>query len=78
MPKKKNMWIQNIDIKEGSLRDQLNVPKGRRIPKGVLNNIAEGNVGTHVQYRGKSIAVTPLLKKRAVLARTMSKWRKNK
>ncbi len=78
MAKKKNLWIQKAGMKEGGLREQLNVPKGRKIPPGVLNQIAEGNIGTHVQYRGKSVAVTPLLKKRAVLARTMCSWRKRK
>lgn len=75
MPRKKNMWIQKTDMKEGSLRNQLHVPKGRKIPAGLLNQIAEGNIGTHVQYRGKSFPLTDTLKKRAVLARTMSKWR---
>ena len=75
MARKKNKWVQKVKMKEGGLRDQLNVPKGRTIPPGVLNNIAEGNIGTHVQYRGKSVKITPKLKKRAVLARTMKSWR---
>ena len=78
MTKKKNMWLQKVDMKEGGLRQQLHVKKGRKIPPGVLNKIAEGNIGTHVQYGGKSVPITDKLKKRAVLARTMSKWRKPK
>lgn len=63
-------------LKKGGLRNQLGVPKDSKIPSGVLNKIAGGNVGTHVQYRGESIKITPLMKERAVLANNMRKWKK--
>jgi hypothetical protein len=76
MARKKNIWLHKVGMKKGGLRNQLNVPKGKTIPPGVLDKLAEGNVGTHVQYRGKSVKITPKMKKRAVLARTMKSWRK--
>lgn len=58
------------NVKKGALRKQLGVPSGRNIPEGLLERIAGTDIGNHVQYRGKSFAVTPLLKKRAVWAKT--------
>jgi hypothetical protein len=65
-------------LKKGALREQLGVPARRKIPPGVRKKLAEGNIGTHVQYRGKSIAITPLLQERARLAQNMSKWKRRK
>jgi hypothetical protein len=58
------------NTKKGALRKQLGIHEGRNIPDGLLERIAETPIGNHVSYNGKSLTVTPLLKKRAVLART--------
>ena len=66
----KKKWIQDIKMKKGALHRQLGVPSRRKIPSGLLNKVSNANIGTKV--RGHT--VTPLLKKRAVLARTLRKY----
>ena len=79
MPKK---WIQKAlkKRKEGSLHRQLDVPQSKTIPKTLLNEIKSTPVGEKVHNPtlvGKKIVkVTGLLKKRAVLAKTLRKMRK--
>ena len=71
MAKKKN-FIQKAIKKPGALRAQLGVKEGSTIPKSTLNKIANAKVGDTVAGR----KVTAQLKRRAVLARTMSKFKK--
>jgi len=63
MAKDKN-WIQKSDIKKGALRKQLGVPAGKDIPKAKLKKAENSK--------------NPLLKKRVILAETLSKLRKKK
>jgi hypothetical protein len=56
-------WIQNAIKKPGSLRKELHVKKGKKIPKGKLKKAAKAK-GTEG--------------KRARLALTLSKLRKKK
>lgn len=59
-------WMQKAFGRHpGALHRQLGYPKSEHIPTGLVNEIAEANVGTHV--RGHK--VTMLLKRRAVAAR---------
>jgi len=70
-------FIQSAITKPGALRSQLNVKSGQKIPKTFLNKIADAPVDTRVtnptKTGKKSVKVTKLLKRRASLARTLSK-----
>jgi len=54
----------------GALHKQLHIPRDEPIPTGILDRIHDQGVGSHVQSRGQSVPVTPLLKKRAGFARS--------
>ena len=71
--RKKKMWIQKTGIKRhpGKLHKQLGIPMGKKIPSKLLTDIASADIGTKV--RGHK--VTGLLKKRAVLARSLRKFK---
>jgi len=68
-------WIQKIDLKKGALSRQLGIPEEKDIPITLLNKIIETPIGKTIRNptkRGKRlIRVTPLLKRRAVLAKTL-------
>jgi len=66
-------WIQQARISrhKGSLRQQLGIKSDRKIPSKLLTEISSARIGTRV--RGHT--VTPLLKKRVVLARTLRRLR---
>lgn len=70
--KRKKMWIQKTGIKKhpGMLHIQLGIPVGKKISTKLLSQITNANIGTKV--RGHK--VTNLLKKRAVLAKTLRKY----
>lgn len=70
MPRKKNLWIQGIEPRKGALHRQLGYPPTAKLPAGLIREISQANIGTHV--RGHT--VTPLLKKRAVFANTVRKF----
>lgn len=57
-------WIQKAIKKPGSLRETLNVNKGKDIPDSKLKRAAEGK------------GVSKKTQKRAVLAETLKKMRK--
>lgn len=67
-------WIQTTGIRRikhrGALHKQLKIPQGRKIPSKLLTEISKASIGTKV--RGHR--VTGLLKKRAVLARTLRRY----
>ena len=75
MGKSKDKWIQSMSksIKkrhtEGSLRKQMKVKEGEKIPLVFLNKIIDAEIGARVTNPSsvgiKSIIVTELLKKRA-------------
>lgn len=52
-------WIQKMHLKKGALKEELHVPKGKKIPAATLNKAAHSS--------------NPTLKKRAVLAKTFKK-----
>jgi hypothetical protein len=64
-------WIQKAKLHKGRLHHQLGIPAGKVIPRKLLSNVASARIGTKV--RGHR--VTPLLHRRAVLARTLRRLR---
>mgnify|MGYP001174057816 CR=1 FL=1 len=70
---KTTKWIQKAHIKKGALHKQLGYSTGKHIPKGILGKLKEAHLGTHVKVLGKSVTVTPLLKKRAIFAYNIRK-----
>ena len=77
----KKYWIQNAvsKHKKGSLHRQLGVPKDKKIPKSLLARIKKTEIGNTVKNPCKTgkrkMKVTPLLKKRAVLAYTLRSFK---
>lgn len=55
-------WIQGINMKKGALHQQLNVPLGQKIPAAKVEAAAHSS--------------NPTLKKRAILAKTLKKFKK--
>lgn len=67
-------FIQRAIKRPGALRRALGIKKGRKIPSSVLSKIARAKIGKRISVDGK-ITVTRKLKKRAVLARTLRRFR---
>ena len=65
-------FMQDIEGKKGALRAQLRIPKNKNIPCTFLQKIRKTDLGKTIhnptQVGIREIKVTPLLKKRAVLA----------
>ena len=76
MSRKKKKWIPKL--KTGSLHKQLHLKKDEKIPKSILLRIKNSKIGDTFKFRGYNIRVTRKLKKRGVLAYTMSKFRKHR
>ena len=71
MTKKNNKdFLDDIDLKEGSLRKQLGYKKdnNKKIPLTLLRNIMKKEIGDTIIHNDKNIKITELLKKRANLA----------
>ena len=68
-------WIQDIDMKKGSLRKQLQIPESKKIPKSLLDRIIKAKPGEIVKNpteTGKRrIKVTRKLERRAILAKNL-------
>lgn len=64
-------WIQGAAPKKGALHRELGYRQGEPLPHGLLNEIYDANIGTHV--RGHK--VTRLLKRRVVFAVNAQKRR---
>jgi hypothetical protein len=64
-------WIQKAKLKKGCLSKQLGIPIEKNIPMPLLNKVAKTEIGKKVATPKGKITVTPLLKKRAVMARTL-------
>ena len=65
-------WIQGAAPKKGALHRQLGYNPDDPLPRGLLMDIEEANIGTHV--RGHK--VTTLLKRRVNFALNAQKRRK--
>jgi len=57
------------DLKEGSLRRQLKIPAGKKIPRTLLRKIKDAPIGSTVE----GFKVTRLLKQRATFAYNFAK-----
>jgi hypothetical protein len=72
-------FMQDIEGKKGALRAQLRIPKSKTIPCTFLQKIRKTELGKTIknptQIGVDEIKVTPLLKKRAVLALTYKRVR---
>lgn len=73
-------WIQTL--KKGTLKRQLKIPEKNRIPKKLLIKIKQAKLRSRIKNpvkKGKRIIkVTPLLKKRAVVALTLAQIHRRK
>ena len=63
----KDQWIQKAIKHEWWLRKQLWISPDKTIPKKLLEDLAWAEIWTSVSWH----SVTPLLKKRATLAKTL-------
>lgn len=68
---KAKKWIQRTKIKKGALSKQIGVPVSKNIPIKVLNKIVKADIGTKVTVPKGRVTVTRLMKRRAVMARTL-------
>ena len=70
-------WIQSVGIKKGMLSRQLGIPEKENIPKTLLDEIINAKAGEKIKnptlIGKKSIKVTRLLERRAIMARTLNK-----
>jgi len=75
----KKKWIQKALKKKGALHKQLGIPANAKIPKTLLAKIKSAPIGKTVKNPTKvgkrKFKVTGLLKKRAVLAYTLRKFK---
>jgi hypothetical protein len=73
MPPKKRQTItldgEEFDIREGALRQQLQVPKGHKFSIIGLSRLSKIPNGEKFKYLQKEFKMTGLLKRRIVLAR---------
>lgn len=65
----KSKWIQEANIKKGSLHRELGIPEDKKIPKSTLQRLAK--------YKGKDKRRLRL-KRMAVLAMTLAKLHSKK
>ena len=77
---RKKFWIQKAIKKKGALSRQLGIPKSDTIPITLLRAIVKAPIGKTIRNptkKGKrTIKVTRLLKRRAVLALTLRRLRR--
>lgn len=75
--KGKKKWIQSTGIKKGALSRQLGIAEEENIPKTLLDEIIRAKAGDVIKnptkVGKKSIKVTRLLERRAILARNLKK-----
>ncbi len=81
--KKKKNWIQKAIKHPGALHKHLGIPMNKKIPKTLLVEIKEAEVGQIIKNPTKTgkrrIKVTETLKKEATLALTLRRFhRKSK
>lgn len=67
----------NLDIKEGTFRSALGVKEGEKVNPSDTQKIISAKEGAKVKVStGKTVTATPLLKKKANLAKNMRSWKK--
>ena len=65
-----------ITMEKGRLHRDLNIPMDKKIPMSLINRLAAVENGEMFAYQGKQKKMTPALKKRVVLARTLIGFKK--
>jgi hypothetical protein len=74
--------IRDLDDMNNPLREQLGISQKRKVPVTLSQKISRTPAGKTISNPTKAgkkrIKVTPLMKKRAVLAKNIPKWRKSK
>ena len=64
-------WIQKSKLKKGALSRQLGIPIKENIPMSLLNTIVKKKLKQKIRVKGKYKTITPLMKRRAVMARNL-------
>lgn len=79
---KKSYFIQKLNLKKGSLRRSLGIPKGKKIPLSLLNRIISAKSGQVIRNPTKvgkrRIRVTRKIERRSILARNLINLRKRR
>jgi hypothetical protein len=66
----------NIRIKKGALHRMLKVKEDYTFSKTEMARLDRLRDGVEFDFRGKHFRMTPLMKKRVSLAKTMMSWKK--
>ena len=79
-PKSKKQTIKigdsKITMEKGRLSRDLGIPEEKNIPMSLINRLIKVENGEMFAYKGKQKKMTPALKKRLVLARTLKGFKK--
>ena len=75
--KETNVPIQgkDIPIKTGALSKMLRIPEEDNIPMTLLNRLNKMEIGEEFEQKGRSMKMSPLMKKRVSLAITLKKMK---
>jgi hypothetical protein len=65
-----------ITIEEGRLHRDLDIPMDKKIPMTLLNRLARVPNNDMFEHKGNQKKMTPALKKRVILARTLKGFKK--
>jgi len=78
--RRKKKWIQKTGLKKGALSRQLGIPIEEKIPMELLTKIIRAKPGETIRNPSKigkrSIKVTRLMERRAILARNLKRIRR--
>ena len=77
-PKKVKVELngEEVEFKEGTLRQMLKAPKDMKLTAPVLKKINKTEVGKVFEFNGRKIKITPLMKKRVTLGINLQKKKK--
>ena len=67
---------KDIPIKTGALSKMLRIPEEDKISMALLNRINKMDIGEEFEQKGRTMKVSPLMKKRVSLAITLKKMKK--
>ena len=67
---------KDIPIKTGALSKMLRIPEEDNISMALLNRINKMDIGEEFEQKGRTMKVSPLMKKRVSLAITLKKMKK--
>lgn len=80
--KGKRKWIRHSIKKKGGLSRQLGIPEKENIPVTLLKRVKQAKTGTTItnptKTGKKKIRVTKKMKKRAILALTLKRFKKRR